>query len=48
MDVRKGIEVKVSKMFRWIHKNGKSTPDKRYKGCKSQAKKNGARKKRKK
>jgi hypothetical protein len=35
-------------MFRWIHKNGKSTPDKRCKGYKSQAKKNGARKRKKK
>jgi len=33
---------------RWIHKNGKSRPDKRCKSCKSQAKANGARKRKKK
>jgi hypothetical protein len=37
------------KMFgRWIHKKGKSKPDKRCKGYKSQAKTNGARKRKKK
>ena len=37
------------KMFgRWIHKNGKSRPDKRCKSVKSQAKANGARKRKKK
>ena len=37
------------KMFtRWIHKNGKSRPDKRYKSVKSQAKTNGAKKRKKK
>jgi hypothetical protein len=35
-------------MFRWIHKNGKSTPDKRYKSYKSQAKTNASRKRKKK
>jgi hypothetical protein len=35
-------------MFRWIHKKGKSTPDKRCKSYKSQAKANGSRKKKKK
>ena len=33
---------------RWIHKNGKSRPDKRCKNVKSQAKTNGARKRKKK
>lgn len=33
---------------RWIHKNGKSRPDKRSKSYKSQAKTNGARKRKKK
>jgi len=33
---------------RWIHKNGKSRPDKRCKSYKSQAKANGARKRKKK
>ncbi len=33
---------------RWIHKNGKSRPDKRYKSYKSQSKTNGARKRKKK
>jgi hypothetical protein len=29
---------------RWIHKDGKSRPDKRFKNVKSQAKTNGAKK----
>lgn len=35
-------------LTRWIHKNGKSRPDKRCKSVKSQAKKNGASKRKKK
>jgi len=39
----------VSIMFgRWIHKDGKSRPDKRFKNVKSQAKTNGAKKRKKK